>query len=204
MIPKYPNGLKLKLTNPETRNRYRELQQNSFQGRVIRENIADTYKVKKEVGNGNYGSVRIIAKRSCLDHRFALKSIHRDRVCSDQDIKMVEKELNILMNIDHPNIIEFQEVYMDQHYFHFVQQYCAGQDLFYCMEKAGGGKFPKPFAEATVARIIKQILLAIKHMHDRGICHRDLKLENIMVETRKLDEGQPLIKVIDFGLADYF
>jgi serine/threonine protein kinase len=41
-------------------------------------------------------------------------------------------------------------------------------------------------------------------MHDRGICHRDLKLENIMVETRHLSEEQPLIKVIDFGLADYF
>jgi serine/threonine protein kinase len=83
------------------------MQQNSFEGRVIRENINDTYKLKKEIGNGNYGSVRVIAKRSYLEQRFALKSIHRDRVCSDQDIKMVEKELNILMNIDHPNIIEF-------------------------------------------------------------------------------------------------
>lgn len=55
-------------------------------------------------------------------------------MCSDQDIKMVEKELNILMNIDHPNIIEFKEIFMDQHYFHFVQHYCAGKDLFYCME----------------------------------------------------------------------
>jgi len=96
------------------------MQQDSFQDRVIRENIADTYKVKEEVGNGNYGSVRIVAKRSYLEQKFALKSIHRDSVCSDQDIKMVEKELNILMNIDHPNIIEFQEIYMDQHYFHFV------------------------------------------------------------------------------------
>jgi len=51
---------------------------------------------------------------------------------------------------------------------------------------------------------VKQILLAIKHMHDRGICHRDLKLENIMVETLNLKEEQPLIKVIDFGLADHF
>lgn len=74
--------------------------------------------MKKELGSGNYGSVRMIAKRSYMDKRFALKSIHRDRVCSD--IKMVEKELDILMNIDHPNIIEFQEIYMDDMYFHFV------------------------------------------------------------------------------------
>lgn len=74
--------------------------------------------MKKELGSGNYGSVRMIAKRSYMDKRFALKSIHRDRVCSD--IKMVEKELDILMNIDHQNIIEFQEIYMDDMYFHFV------------------------------------------------------------------------------------
>jgi serine/threonine protein kinase len=45
--------------------------------------------------------------------------------------------------------------------------------------------------------------MAIKHLHDQGICHRDLKLENIMVETRKIT-AEPLIKVIDFGLAKYF
>lgn len=55
----------------------------------------------------------------------------------------------------------------------------------------------------TSAKIMKQIILAIKHLHERGICHRDLKLENIMVETRNLTE-EPLIKVIDFGLAEYF
>lgn len=43
------------------------MQQNSFEGRVIRENISDTYKLKKEIGNGNYGSVRVIAKRSYLE-----------------------------------------------------------------------------------------------------------------------------------------
>ncbi len=93
---------------------------------------------------------------------------------------------------------------MDANYFHFVQHYCAGSDLFACMEKNGGGEMPKPFNEATCAKILKQILLAIKYMHDRGICHRDLKLENIMVETKKLNEEQPLIKLIDFGLADHF
>jgi serine/threonine protein kinase len=53
------------------------------------------------------------------------------------------------------------------------------------------------------AKIIKKVLLAIKHLHERGICHRDLKLENIMVETKTLTED-PQIKLIDFGLAEYF
>lgn len=60
------------------------------------------------------------------------------------------------------------------------------------------------FSEKCSAKIVKQILMAIKHLHDQGICHRDLKLENIMVETEQLSEDEPMIKVIDFGLAEYF
>jgi len=50
---------------------------------------------------------------------------------------------------------------------------------------------------------VKQILSAIKHLHDHGICHRDLKLENIMFETSNTTK-EPFIKVIDFGLAQNF
>ncbi len=47
---------------------------------------------------------------------------------------MIENELDLLMNIDHPNIIGFYEIYMDDNYFHFVQQLCEGQDLFENMD----------------------------------------------------------------------
>ena len=172
------------------------MQKVSFDGRIIHEDISKTYKIGKELGSGNYGSVRLIAKRTFKKKHFALKSIHRDRISSDID--MLERELDILMSIDHPNIIDFEEIYMDDFNFNFVTQLCEGDDLFANLEKEGG-RFPQEIA----AKIIKQILMAIKHMHDIGICHRDLKLENIMVETKKLTDD-PIIKVIDFGLAKYF
>jgi len=59
----------------------------------------------------------------------------------------------------------------------------------------------KKFSEKTAAKIVKQILLAIKYCHDRGICHRDLKLDNVMVEDEKMSDD-PMVKVIDFGLAE--
>jgi calcium-dependent protein kinase len=108
----------------------------SFQGRIIYEDIKKTYKIKKELGTGNYGSVRIIAKRSFMKKRFAMKSIHRDRITND--IKLIEKELDFLMNIDHPNIIGFYEIYMDDQYFHFVLQLCEGSDLYEKIDKMGG------------------------------------------------------------------
>lgn len=50
---------------------------------------------------------------------------------------------------------------------------------------------------------MRQILSAIKHLHDNGICHRDLKLENIMFESSH-SKKDLFVKIIDFGLAKYF
>ena len=80
--------------------------------------MSKTYKIGKELGSGQYGSVRMIAKRSYLKRKFAMKSIHRDRISSDT--QLLERELEILMNIDHPNIIDFYEIYMDDKYFNFI------------------------------------------------------------------------------------
>lgn len=82
------------------------------------------------------------------------------------------------MSIDHPNIIGFEEMYMDNEYFNFVTQLCMGGDLFGKLAEAKGGRF----SERQAAKIVKQILLAVKNLNDNGICHRDLKLENVMVD----------------------
>lgn len=103
------------------------MQNVSFDGRIIHEKVTETYKIKRELGKGSYGTVSVIRKRSYPWKRFAMKSIHRDRIC--YDIKMIEKELDILMSIDHPNIINFHEIYMDDRYFYFIQQMCEGKDL---------------------------------------------------------------------------
>jgi len=148
---------------------------NIFEGRIIEEDIDHLYKLGDKLGSGSYGEVRIVHKRSYKQKKFALKSIHRDTI--QHDIVSLERELDILMSIDHPNIIEFEEIYMDKEYFNFVTQLCMGGDLF-CLINELGGKF----SETQAAKIVKQILLAMKHLNDNGICHRDLKLENVMVE----------------------
>jgi serine/threonine protein kinase len=72
----------------------------------------------KEIGSGRYGIVRLVAKKSYEKKRFAMKSIPREII--NTDIHMLERELNILLKTDHPNIISFYEIYMDEQYFHFV------------------------------------------------------------------------------------
>ncbi len=69
------------------------------------------YDIGKELGSGRFGVVNLIAKKSYAKKRFACKKIDRDAI--KQDIHMLERELDILMAVDHPNIINFHEIYMD-------------------------------------------------------------------------------------------
>ena len=72
----------------------------------------------KEIGSGRYGIVRLVAKKSYESKRFAVKSISRERI--NTDVQLLQRELDILMAVDHPNIINFHEIYMDENFFHFV------------------------------------------------------------------------------------
>jgi len=87
---------------------------------------------------------------------------------------MLEQELLILMEVDHPNIIKFYETYRDEKYYRIVMEYCNGGELFEHLAKQG------KFSEEETVQIIRQLLSAIKHLHDKNIAHRDLKPENII------------------------
>eukprot|EP00347_Sterkiella_histriomuscorum_P013565 403364229 len=173
---------------------YFEIQEQHLNGRICFQDIEQIYDIGKNLGSGRFGVVNMIEKKSYPKKKFACKKVDRDRVNSE--IGMLERELDILMKVDHPNIINFHEIYMDQNYFHFVTQLCEGGELFQHLENGR-------FSEQIAAKIVQQILSAIKHLHDHGICHRDLKLENIMFENYNYSKD-PMIKVIDFGLAQYF
>ena len=95
------------------------------------------------------------------------------------------------MEVDHPNIIKFYETYRDDRYYRIVMEYCPGGELFEEISNLG------KFTEIDSCVILRQVLSAVKHLHDKNIAHRDLKPENIIfVNKSKLE-----IKLIDFGLS---
>ena len=94
-----------------------------------------------------------------------------------------------MQGLKHPNIIECLEVIDTETHTYIVMEYIAGGDLFdYIM---GKGVLEEPEAIG----IFKQIISALEYLHEKNICHRDLKLENILID----DKGK--IKIIDFGLS---
>ena len=100
-----------------------------------------------------------------------------------------------MKSADHPNIINFYEIYKDDKHFHIVTEFCEGGELFEHIIEKGR------LTEKEAAIIVLKIASAIRHLHERNICHRDLKPENVLFEVKGKRQE---IKVIDFGLSKYF
>src|SRR4051794_28134053 len=93
----------------------------------------------------------------------------------------LEYEIDILKNLDHPNIVKLHEVFNDKHNIYLVTELCTGGELF--DEIIARSKFD----EAAAASIIKQVLSAVAYCHSKKVAHRDLKPENILLDTKKGD-----------------
>ena len=101
----------------------------------------------KLLGTGNFGTVRLASPLSNPKKVYAIKSIPREVV--EEEISMLEQELLILMEVDHPNIIKFYETYRDDKYYRIVMEYCNGGELFEHLSKRG------KFKEEEAAQIIR-------------------------------------------------
>jgi calcium-dependent protein kinase len=112
-----------------------------------------------------------------------------------KDVAMLESEISILKELDHPNIVRFYETYIDYKYIHIVMQLCTGGELFDRIVKL------EKFSEKDAAELMSKILSAVQHLHEHNICHRDLKPENFLFKNNKENAE---IKIIDFGLSKKF
>ena len=81
------------------------------------------------------------------DKIFAIKSIPREKI--ESELEMLEQELIILLEVDHPNIIKFYETYRDKKYYHIIMEYCPGGELFEHLLSI------EKFSEADAASIIR-------------------------------------------------
>jgi len=90
--------------------------------------IRTVYKFLDVVGGGHFGTVRRVHPKSDPQVTYAVKSILRADIA--KDIKLLEEELFILRQIDHPNIVKFHQAFIDYRYVHIVMEFCTGGELF--------------------------------------------------------------------------
>ncbi|CAD8141750.1 unnamed protein product [Paramecium pentaurelia] len=155
-----------------------------------KKNVSEFYTVKEMIGQGGFGKVYKVVHRQTGMVR-AMKLILKSKLKKEDQEKLLE-ETNILMDIDHPNIVKLYEMYQDDNSYYLISEYCDGGELF---EKI---KFVQTLTEKEIANYMKQILTAVAYCHSKGIVHRDLKPENILFDSK--NQGASL-KIIDFGAS---
>ena len=138
----------------------------------------DNYRLLKKIGEGKTGDVflGIDTKSNTL---VAIKRIERNNL-TEHGIKNIRRELEILHKMNHQNIISLKNFRKSTNHFYIILEYCNGGDLYtYTKKYIKVNKHP--LNELYIQNIIKQIAPAIEYMHSKNIIHRDIKLENILI-----------------------
>ncbi|XP_023591612.1 death-associated protein kinase 1 [Trichechus manatus latirostris] len=159
------------------------------------ENVEDYYDTGEELGSGQFAVVKKCREKS-TGLQYAAKFIKKRRTKSSRrgvSREDIEREVSILKEIQHPNVITLHEVYENKTDVILILELVAGGELFdFLAEK-------ESLTEEEATEFLKQILSGVYYLHSLQIAHFDLKPENIMLLDRNVPK--PRIKIIDFGLA---
>ena len=156
----------------------------------------DNYDVIKQLGKGGYGKVYEVRHKKTGEIR-ACKHLSK---LSIKNLDKFEREIQILIKSDHPNIIKLFEVFESQRSLYLVMEECKGGEIFDRIIDHIQSK--QMYSETDAAIIFQQVMSSIEYCHNNGICHRDLKPENILYLNKGSEKDNP-IKVIDFGLSQH-
>ncbi|MFO0837431.1 MAG: serine/threonine-protein kinase [Phycisphaerae bacterium] len=149
------------------------------------------YKLLQQIGEGGFGTVFMAEQAEPVTRRVALKII-KAGMDTRQVIARFEAERQALALMDHPNIARVLDAgATDSGRPYFVMELVRGEPVTqYCDRET--------FSVEQRLALFRDICLAVQHAHQKGIIHRDLKPRNVLVTVA---DGQPVPKVIDFGIA---
>ena len=174
----------------------------SISNRLFINEIKEVPKTKyitiKTLGIGTYGQVYLVQNKFTKEF-FAMKEIPKtsEDLLSDTEIM---DEIEILKKLNHPDIVRIIEFYNTESSYYIINEYCKHGELF--------AQINKHFSETQIAVMFRQILSGLAYLHSNNIIHRDLKLENILIndieKSHETKEDLFFLKIIDFGTAKIF
>ena len=169
--------------------------------------ILDDLTFIKIIGKGSYGEVYLTSQKGHSEF-FATKIVKRTVADSSKVKRHFQNEIKILKETKHKNIMKLIEMRQTTENYYLVCEFCNGGSLRQCVNKYLK-MYKKTFSEEITQFLMRQIVEALKYLHDSNIMHRDLKLDNILLNFKDENDKNILnmygaeVKIIDFGFASY-
>ncbi|XP_043716856.1 serine/threonine-protein kinase SAPK3-like [Telopea speciosissima] len=148
--------------------------------------MEERYEPLKELGSGNFGVARLVRDKKTKE-LVAVKYIERGKKIDEN----VQREIINHRSLRHPNIVQFKEVLLTPTHLAIVMEYAAGGELFERISSAGR------LSENEGRFFFQQLISGVSYCHSMQICHRDLKLENTLLDGN----ATPGLKICDFGYS---
>ena len=156
------------------------------------EKITDFFKMEEELGRGSFAIVYSAINKS-TGERVAVKVFEKTSMTEDDEL-MLHQEVDILSQLDHPNVVKLFEVFDEDDCMYLVMELMTGGELFdRIVEK-------EHYSEKEAADTLRPIVDAIRYCHSLDLIHRDLKPENLLYAT---NDANSIIKITDFGMARF-
>ncbi|ORX82673.1 Pkinase-domain-containing protein [Basidiobolus meristosporus CBS 931.73] len=149
------------------------------------------YILLRTLGEGEFAKVKL-GIHSETGQEVAVKLIKRALVATETRLIKIKREVNVLSSLDHPNIVRLFEVIETDKYIGIIIEYASGGELF---DHILAHRYLK---EREACRLFAQLISGVSYMHEKNVVHRDLKLENLL-----LDRNRNII-ITDFGFANQF
>ncbi|XP_022773131.1 serine/threonine-protein kinase SAPK2-like [Durio zibethinus] len=146
----------------------------------------ERYEIVKDIGSGNFGVAKLVRDKF-TNELLAVKFIERGQKIDEH----VQREIMNHRSLKHPNIVRFKEVLLTPTHLAIVMEYAAGGELFERICNAGR------FSEDEARFFFQQLISGVSYCHSMQICHRDLKLENTLLDG----STAPRVKICDFGYS---
>lgn len=151
----------------------------------------ENYHRERRIGEGSFGIVYLVRHRK-NNTNYVIKEINISKMTKKEKDDSL-REVRVLSQLQHPNIIAYKESFIVQGSLCIVTDYCEGGDLSSRIRR--NSLKSSYFTEEEILDWFVQICLALKHVHDKKILHRDIKCQNIF-----LTRGN-IVKLGDFGIA---
>lgn len=152
------------------------------------------YILGSTLGEGEFGKVKLgWRKDGSVPNQVAIKLIRRDTIMKDSESEIkIYREINSLRLLNHPHIVNLVEVLKSGKYIGIVLEYASGGELFDFILRH------KYLKENVARKLFAQLVSGVDYMHSKGLVHRDLKLENLLLDKHKN------IIISDFGFVNSF